>query len=554
MENLRVEKCVKAPADSRPWVELALCRDIYGILQTLATRPLSKGHDGAVLRARERLKQDAEELARNRREILGDSQLQLLRTFIHRIEHVPPEVVARTLIGPLGDLLGQSRNGHVEYPCSFVADLLEQNVSHLVVTVGPTIGLGDEILAARALIERGRSLGKVSLLVSTHHFGLWSCQPGPVTCLPPPPVGAFEFIESLPLTQRDCTAFLFIDFLSTDLHPEPYSGPPGIAYGGRWAMGNCQCDILEFKKLRRHRSRYPEGLPECRWLEARWMAGRVLRGAPSGSEEPAGESPPRSSKCLLLQPLTAKPGLTFPPEFYHEVFVCVTEAVPELDLQVIPSPTRKGQALIEELLEALRPVVPSVQVTAPEATALADVVRRLSCADVLFGPDTFTGHLAALLGVPQVTISLPEHRAWRTVGSPALGVVAGRTLDLLADACARRIVAFLNLPEWRADRVFASGRREWQRRMRQVDSIVREYLHEGQFDPPPQLAEAVLCIRSLYEQMAPTVHRMIGDASPPPACSLDLSCFDHSEDMARALARWYHAVALSDVAGILGTT
>src|SRR5688500_16710337 len=104
-----------------PWGERAICQEIYSILQHIATSPLSKGHDGAVQEAGERLKQATEQLTCLRRRLLNDSHLSLLNVLIGQVGRIPLEVVARTLIGPLGDLLSR-RNGHGEYPCCFVAE------------------------------------------------------------------------------------------------------------------------------------------------------------------------------------------------------------------------------------------------------------------------------------------------------------------------------------------------------------------------------------------------------------------------------------------------
>jgi hypothetical protein len=539
--------------DRAPWLEESICREVFGILQHIASRPLSKGHDGPVQQAKERLRDARDQLSGVRRQLLGDSHFAVLGTLIDQLDQIPPEVIARTLIGPLGNLLSRPRNGNGAYPCCFVAEPTALAVSRLVVAVGPTIGLGDEILAARALLERARRLPGVTLHVSTHHPELWTCQRGPVTAVLPPPGGAFTFIDALSAEERQATACLFVDFLRTDLSPSPYSGPPGIAWGGRWSMGARDCDLLDLRRGVRYRSHYADGLPDCRWLEARWMAGRIFPGrtvADDTADDPPRASSPRRRR-VILQPLTAKPGLTFPPEFYHDVIARVADAVDDFDLQIVPNPTPKGQALIWELLDALTPVTPSVGVRTPAAVSLLDVFQRLSESDLLFGPDTFTAHMAALVGLPQVTISLPEHRAWRTIESPCLIVVADRPRQDLVAPCARSIVAFLTAPERAADPSIAARAREWRAAMDRIGRGVTAYLHDGCVDTAGA-GESIARVRELFEEMEPLLHDLLGRDRQMPICEpLDLSRFDHPEDRVRALARWYHDVRLSATSAIL---
>ena len=467
----------------------------------------------------------------------------------------PDLVESQPLVGPLGNLMSRSPEGRSEYPCCFVAEPAGLSLERLVVAMGPTIGLGDEVLAARALVERAQAVTGVSIHVSTHNFDLWKCLQGPVSPLPAPPLGAFHYLDSLSPAERKRTGFVFVDFLITDVSPDPYFGPPGIAYGGRWSMGAADCDFLDLTRNLRHRSRYPDGLPASRWLEARWMAGRVLHGNPAAERglEPRSAGPRGPRRRVVLQALTAKPRLTFPNEFYCDIFSRVVRAVPDFELQMIPNPTQQGQALVLELMDSLADVVPSVAIPAPEVNSLSGVFQRLAQSDLLFGPDTLTSHLAALMGLPQVTISLPEHQAWRTIESPCLSVVADRPKEELIDACARGIVAFLKIDDLRDEARIASGSRDWRESIERVEHMVAHYLHSGSFHQPPGAAELIGHIQQLYGQIAPEIGRWTGnEAAQAPLASLDLSVFDHFEDRARALVRWYRAVQLTETAAILG--
>jgi hypothetical protein len=552
MEHYWIEELMtRAPG----WVEYGICREIFGIVQHVASRPLSKGHDGALHNARFQLRDACQQLDQIDRSILSPTLFALIRTLVQQPEQIPLEVIARTLVGSLGSLLSQNVDPGTECPCCFVDPPGDLSLERLVVAVGPTIGLGDEVLAARALVERVRAFTGMSIHVSTHHFDLWKSLQGPVCPLPPPPLGAFGYLDSLSPAERQRTAFLYADFLNTDLSPYPYSGPSGIAYGGRWSMGAEECDFVDLTKNLRHCSRYPDGLPACRWLEARWMAGRVLPGrsvATPPLKSPSAERR-RPRKRIIVQTLTAKPRLTFPPEFYRRIFLRVIESIPDLELEIIPNPTSKGQALVMELLDALKDVVPSAVIPAPGATSLSEVFERLAGSDLLFGPDTFTSHWAAVLGLPQVTVSLPEHAAWRTIESPCLSVVADRPQAELVDPCARRIVALLQIDELLDEPRFVSGSLDWRRSVTQLERTVEQYLQSGLFDQSQTVTELIRHVEHLYLTLAPEIGRRtkIG-TTPAPLRSLDLAVFNDLEDRARVLARWYHAVQLTETAAILG--
>jgi hypothetical protein len=170
MVNFRVNDELSTTLDA-PWAELALTREIYGIIQSLNLRPFSKGHDGGVHLAKQRLRSLAGQLSRSPLTMLTSLRVSLLQMFIDRLDDIPPEVVARTLATSLFEALTEENAVRSCDPCVYVGEASDTiRLNQLVIAVGPTIGLGDEFLVARALKERSFDLGGVKLWVSSHNF------------------------------------------------------------------------------------------------------------------------------------------------------------------------------------------------------------------------------------------------------------------------------------------------------------------------------------------------------------------------------------------------
>jgi hypothetical protein len=476
----------------------------------------------------------------------------LLRTFIARLGDLPPEVVARTLLASLHEVLADPKGAHDEGACAYVGEPPETiELDQAVVAVGATIGLGDEFLVARALHERAADLGGVKVWVSSHNPDLWRCLSETTGILPPPPFGGYAFLDSLSPEMRARTVYLYFDFLVSDPSPGPYGGPCGAGYAGRWYMGTREGQFIHASSGTQYRVRYPEGLPLCRWLESRWMASRVLLGTPVDSQADAWtpRAPGQVGSRVLLQALTAKPELTFAPDFYRDVFALVLRDVPDLSVEMIPSPTATGQAVIKGIASAVRSILPHGRVHLPEPMSVFEVYQRLREAVVLFGPDTFSAHLAAAQGVPQVTISAAQHRPWVSLGSPCLSVSAALPQREVARVSAARLVAFLRLQSHPTLCELSAGLRA---RLRAVDQLTKVYLHSGCSPRTEEVVERVAEIHALYAQAA----KILASIAPLQpfeafaAADFDPTVYRHPEDIARALARWYHHVGLSDVIGL----
>jgi hypothetical protein len=247
--------------------------------------------------------------------------------------------------------------------------------------------------------------------------------------------------------------------------------------------------------------------------------------------------------------LTAKPQLTYGPDFYRDVFALVRRDVPHLSVEIIPSPTVAGQIVIGDIASAIRSILPRGQVELPEPLSLFGVYQGLRKAAVLFGPDTFSAHLAAAQGIPQVTISLAEHRPWVTLGSPCLSVSAEVPQRELVRTSAARLVALLQLPASSALRMVST---ELRTHLRAVDQLTKFYLHIGRLPPLEEVVEQVRKIRVLYTQaaviLAPIARLQSAEATA--VTSFDPAVYRNPEDMTRALVRWYHRIGISEVLGL----
>jgi hypothetical protein len=332
--------------------------------------------------------------------------------------------------------------------------------------------------------------------------------------------------------------------------PTPYCGPDGVAYGGRWSMGKGECDFLRPEQGKRYKFRYPDGMPECRSMEAAWMAARALPGTPSGTMTIAPLTAPTSRTRILFQPLTAKPELLFPPEFYRQVFQRVVQAYPGFELYLLPNPTSQGQALIRTYAEVLRAVTPEVRIERPDAVSLLNVFERVTQSDLLFGPDTFTSHFAAATQLPQVTISLPQHQSWRSVQAPCLAVIANGPEPVLIDRCARAILTYLQLPGLvRTDSAFVQSARHWRASLDHLGMMVEQYLYCRAFEFPVEASGQLATVSDRYHTLAGRVAELTGFERPP-IPEVDISVFDSKEDAARALSRCYHSIELTPTAAV----
>ncbi|MBD2896929.1 hypothetical protein amrb99_58810 [Actinomadura sp. RB99] len=539
------------------WSEYVRVRELHGILHSLANRPLSAGNQSAVRSAQKKIGALLAELAA---ESSADSLMQpevlsVLMPVLGAAGGDMPMTAARSVVGSVGAALRGSFPVAPE-PICHVARLDPASVRRLVVQMGPTIGLGDELLLARALAERAAATG-VSVEVASERPGLWTWYEGARPVEDSGCVAALRRVAELPAAERARTAYLHIDF---DAAPGEavYIGPPGLAFAGHWSMQGARGRLLDPSDQITYSLRYPDGLPESRWLESRWMAGRVLPGgagdrpvtAPGGAWRAA--RMPRRGR-VVLQVLTSKPSLMLPAQLYAKIvarLAATTNAVTEVRL--LSAPDQVGRDVVARAADAIRDGSPVQAVTVEAGTDLAHTFASVRDAEVFLGPDTFTAHVAALAGVPQVSMSLPEHAAWRSVAAPTV------TVPLVGDqgTTARRVVQA-------ASAMLSTSRTEaldhqaatWAERIARIDDAVCRYLHDEDPGGLQPLAEEIKPAHdtvTVLTRATPTDAAWLTDdlpAMPPPAA--ESAHYHRPADLANAMVRWYRGIAASNLSGLL---
>ncbi|WP_207943425.1 hypothetical protein [Actinomadura sp. KC345] len=481
--------------------------------------------------------------------------LSVLMSVLGTASDDTPMTAARSVVSSIGAALRDSFPIPPE-PICHVARLDPSSVRRLVVQVGPTIGLGDELLLSRALAERAAATG-VELEVASERPGLWTWYEGARPVDGTGCVAALRHIAELPDVERARTAYLHIDFETTP-GETVYIGPPRLAFAGHWAMQGATGRLLDPSDQITYGLRYPDGLPESRWLESRWLAGRVL---PDGAGARPVDAPcgawraartPRPGR-MLLQVLTSKPSLMLPPEFYTTIvaqLAATTHAVTEVRL--LNAPDQAGRDLVARTAKSIRDGSPVQAVTVEPDTDLAHTFASVRDAELFLGPDTFTTHVAALAGVPQVSMSLPEHSAWLSVAAPAVTVPFLGDRGLFTQRVVQAAAAMLSTSRTEPlDQRAAT----WAERIARIDEAVRHYLHD---EDPGALLPLVEEIKLTHDTVTvltratpPDVAWLTGglSATPPPAAGS--AHYHRPADLANAMVRWYREIAASNLSGLL---
>lgn len=546
---------VAPPADGRPhspWREVALVRELHGLAQVLSTRPWSVGNEIALLRARD----DLVELGWSGVAELSSSAAPLAAV-IERIladaEGVAPQALGARMLEPLARHLREDRT------CSDVLDLyLPSTVATprpevLVVSVGPTIGIGDEFLVARALARRCKALG-THLCVSSRRSMLWDAVHPEVSILAGPPFGAAAELDDLVHDQTwDEVHSLHVDFLESDPAPHPYEGPPGVRRSGRWFMGTAIGDAFAAADRTHRFLRCPPGLPASRWIESQWVAARWIPGAlPTTARTPGSQ---RTVPRVILQTLTSKPYLILPPQFYAETLRRLDRRIGlPFVVDIIPAPTRAAQEYVRQVARQVADQLGADRIHLPDKLDLKQVLDHVRASDVLFGPDTFSAHFAAFARSPQVTLTMPQHLPWVSPGTPGLFVVLEGEPRALVDTCVRRLTALLSIahdPDTR--RHWHAAARRWGAPWCALEEGVQRVL-EGRSVDEACVDEAIASLNDLYVSLRGAVGDLLGQSyrvAPPAFVRFSPSAYADEGERALALVRYYASYATSDLGGLM---
>lgn len=558
-----------------PWRENLLLRELEATMRTLAARVLSYGNTQALLEAREGIGALIETLSEDTSsEVLSRRAIEALATLFRASDGHPPAAFARLAVNALEDALtvayGEMAGAGEPAVVTHGAAALPGRIREVVVEVGPTIGLGDELLFAAALAERGEAAPGVSLRVSSRRPALWSWsdRAGPLPA--PPPLGGIDHLVSLTPAERRRAAYLRLDFLDGPPGSPAYIGPTDVAYGGSWAMGRARGQIERPREDLRHVFRYPESLPECRWLEARWAAGRLMppgaggagdagggggAGMTAGTRVGVGDAGGGAAPArLVLQVLTAKPSLMFPPGFYVRTIEEMRGRYgAAIEVRLLPAPSTADAPIVATAAHALVAAFGTASVEVAEPMSLEEVIGTVRGADLVLGPDSFTTHVADLYRVPQVVIAHHEHRAWATPFRPRVDVHQSRSgVVALSDQAATAGASLLAARRGPLTDEQSRAAGEWRTRMGGVDGWVRGCLHgERTTDADGDAFSRAAAVQVLLagNPSLRTEALRLGEHLPP--ARLDPGRYDDREEAAHALVRWYHRLTTTKLSGVL---
>jgi hypothetical protein len=531
--------------------ELLIARELYGHLLTLGMRPFSEGNDLAFTEAQQQIALLLAGLRDTPRTIFTDARLQLVETMLRQCDVIPIKEIAQTVVRPIRELFDVrwTDAGYVHLRDYAMWPALP--LDRVIVSVGPTIGIGDEILMAHALLDRAARCG-VAIEVESWRPSAWTALSARVRLLGAPPGATPLRLAELSDAERRRTMVLRGDFLPSDPSAVPWYLPHGLGGTARWTFGNANAIIVDAVNRTICHVDYPSGMPASRTLETRWVAARLLPSVSARTD--AAPSPIEvrrrptngAGPTLLMQVLTSKPSLMLPPEFYAECLEYLRVAlgfVPRIRLLLGPTPAT--QVICEAIAAAIRARVQGAEVALVGPFGFEDIGRELDAATALFGPDTFTGHLAAMRGVPQIMLQLAEHRPWVNPSTPTFAIAVGDNRRLAARHAADRL-RFCVLA---AGEQLSDAQRSWARQW--CDSLhpVREYVDGACEAPPPEHPRALAPYIQRVSQLRRTWERGTLDDEPVPAhpSTLDLDRYPSPIDAWRALADWYVHTASSDV-------
>jgi hypothetical protein len=172
---------------------------------------------------------------------------------------------------------------------------------------------------------------------------------------------------------------------------------------------------------------------------------------------------------------------------------------------------------------------------------LAAIRGELDRTSVLFGPDTFTGHLAAMSHIPQVTLQLPEHRAWINPATPTFIVPVAPNCSGTAAMAAAHLVFVLRAAEGDLVPRWGAWAAEWRAQM----AVVRRFVETATRTQPSEPTMAVANALDSLEELSHTLPEVVFERPSGLPSKPDLARYASPGDAWRALTRWYVGAATS---------
>jgi hypothetical protein len=548
--------------DLTPWREHLVLRELVATMATLTSRVLSYGNREALREAGSAMEDLLSLLAQpgGCGSLISLPAVETLLVLLKALQDVTPATFAKLALSSVDESLAvayadmKSESERVEMAYGG-RHLPHRSVEEVLVEVGPTIGLGDELLFASAIAERVASAPHVKITASSRRRDLWNIHRGFSTIAARPPLGLTADLVGRSSAERRRTGVVRLDFLPATSGAPPYVGPSDVAYGGTWTMGKGQGEFVEPREAVHHVWRYPDALPPCRWLESRWAAGRIVPGSQLDVEplEPVRRVRGRAPR-VVLQVLTAKPSLMFPPRFYVRALEPLCQELGgDVHIRLLPAPSDADSTAVANASAALAGAFGAGSVEIVPCDGLDAVIAEIRQADLLIGPDSFPTHVADLFRVPQVVIGHHEHVPWITPLRPRITLHPSRAgVDALVGSVGSAAWALLEATTGRLDAAARLGSHDWSTQLGALDGWVRSFLHDPRSVEPgsaPVAAVGALGPRLASEPWARMSAIRVSERVP--ATRLDISRYEHDEDAGAAVVRWYHRLATTKLSGLL---
>ncbi len=538
--------------------ERLLTRELYGHLVVLATRPLSSGNRVTQEGSRRSVDEILAQLERHAQQVLSMRSLGVLREMVATSGATAPiRVTAGAVLRALSlELRRSCDNGSIARTLHHSDESRPlQPLKRLLVSIGPTIGVGDELIMANALVDRAARCG-VELELETRRPALWSLRSTTAKIAGRPPLALLKRLRATDDSSQ--TGYVFADFLNSDPCENMTFVPVTAGRVMRWVMGDSSLQILTGERTL-HSLRVPNGMPGAKAMECEWVAARVLPAtdyAPPKARET--RRPVRSREhesVILLQVLTSKPALMLPGKWWA---ACIQRARqlagPRMRIDVVSGATTQERELTAQAAAELADALGSDSVRHLEVRSLAGVAQAVAEADVVLGPDTFTAHLAHSANVPQVTIGLREHDGWRRPATRSFYLDFDHDTTSLTAAAGARLALILHATRTQEKRgEFADQGRAWRRNLSRLHQDLIRFVQESELDDA-NLREILPSLDRIAANgcdiLARTLTsaRGLGGSLPRSPRRED---YPVELDFAIALQSWLHEVGTSDLSAVL---
>jgi hypothetical protein len=163
-------------------------------------------------------------------------------------------------------------------------------------------------------------------------------------------------------------------------------------------------------------------------------------------------------------------------------------------------------------------------------------------------------HIAAMFGIPQVTIHLPEHHAWLNPASKSFFLDLQYYNVCLATAAACRMAFLLQEDQTRLDNAIHEYSKSWKTSFLKLGIFISNYLYGSFALDLEKIEDEVQQVCQVVKQAPHIIESTIGHEYAKrydTDLSLNLSAYEGNRNIMQALAHWYHYLGSSDLSRVL---